>query len=334
MGKKILQAFLFIGTPISLYFVPWLIVKAWILPLPDSLQGQLNQALDHGFDGIILHIDQPGKPPVQLAAGYHNRNQQQPARPDALYKIASISKLYDVVALTKLAAQGTLSLDSSLANYLPELSLPNANRITLRHLVQHRSGLPNFTDAPGFWGGPHLAFDECLALIEGQPALFEPGSDSSYCNTNYLLLDRIMQEALGERHFDFLQREVLLPLGLTSTYASLAEAPYEAVMSGYHKGYEPDLKDQEHGMVASAADIAAFVRALNEGTLFTEEEAALYPYVYGHGGWVPGYQSFVSYSRKDSVVMVALYNTTDSDLYNWNLSQVVNGRLLKIYRRD
>ncbi|NVK33010.1 MAG: serine hydrolase, partial [Rhodobacteraceae bacterium] len=110
-GKQIFRIVLLLGTVISLYFVPWLLVKAWILPLPDTVQGQLEQAIDHGFDGMIVYIDQAGQPPEYYAAGWHNRDLKIPAKPDALFKIASISKLYDAVAVTKLVSDGRLSLD-------------------------------------------------------------------------------------------------------------------------------------------------------------------------------------------------------------------------------
>ena len=66
MRKKkilIIRIILFIGTAISMFFVPWILVKAWILPLPDTVQEQVDEAIGHGFDGIIVYVDQAGKPP-------------------------------------------------------------------------------------------------------------------------------------------------------------------------------------------------------------------------------------------------------------------------------
>jgi len=144
----IIRILLFVGTAISLFFVPWLLVKAWILPLPDTVQEQLDEAIDHGFDGMIVYVDQGGQPPQYYAAGWHDRDAKIPAKPDALFKIASISKLYDAVAVTKLVSAGRLSLDKTIAEYLPELvgRIENADKITLRLMIQHRSGIPNFTE--------------------------------------------------------------------------------------------------------------------------------------------------------------------------------------------
>lgn len=342
MTKKnktlLIRIMLLVGTAISLYFVPWLLVKAWILPLPDSIQEQADQAIAHGFDGVIVYVDQGGQSPQFVASGWHNRETKIPARPDALFKIASISKLYDAVAVTKLVKDGRLSLDKTLAEYLPELKgrIEHADQITLRLMIQHRSGIPNFTDAPNFWATPTQTYEESLALILDQPANFEPGEDYQYCNTNYLLINKIMDDALGYDNFQFIQEEILNPLNLKHTYGSLKEVNLDDVMSGYHVGHPHDLKADEHGMLATAEDVGTFVRALNDGSVFAAGEQEIYEsiYEYEHGGWVPGYQSFAKYHKDLDAVTVEFYSTTDSKLYNWNLSEIINTRIVKILKKQ
>ncbi|MEO1053304.1 MAG: serine hydrolase domain-containing protein [Bacteroidota bacterium] len=334
--KRIIRIALLIGTITSLFFVPWLLVKAWILPLPDTVQEQLDEAIGHGFDGMIVYVDQTGQSPQHFAAGWHDRESKIPAKPDALFKIASISKLYDAVAVTKLVSQGRLSLDKTIADYLPKLvgRIENAEKITLRLMIQHRSGIPNFTDAPNFWASPTATYEESLALILDKPARFEPGEDYQYCNTNYLLINKIMDDALGYGNFQFIQEEILMPLKLDHTFSSLNEVNLDNVMSGYHVGHPFDLKEDEHGMLATAEDVGTFLRALNDGSLFAPEEQQIYTsiYEYEHGGWVPGYQSFAKYHKDLDAVIIAFYSTTDSKLYNWNLSEIINNRIAKIVR--
>ena len=335
--KRIFQVLLISASIASLYFVPWLLVKAWILPLPDTVQAQLDQAVNHGFDGVVVYIDQAGERPQYFASGWHDREAKIPAKPQALFKIASINKLYVAVAVTKLVSEGSLSLDKTIADYLPELvsRIENADRITLRLMIQHRSGIPNFTDAPNFWASPTGTYEESLALILDQPANFEPGEDYEYCNTNYLLINKIMDDVLGYQNFQFIQQEILDPLNLKHTYPSLKEVNFDDVMSGYHVGHPFDLKSDEHGMLATAADVGVFLRALNDGSLFKQGEQEIYASVYEfeHGGWVPGYQSFANYYPDLDAVMVAFYSTTDAKLYNWNLSEIVNSRIAKILKR-
>jgi len=336
--KRIIRITLLVGTLISLYFVPWLLVKAWILPLPDTIQEQVDQAIGHGFDGMIVYVDEAGKPPAFYAGGWKDRENKIPADPQSLFKIASISKLYDAVAITKLVREGRLSLDKTIVDYLPELKgrIENADKITLRLMVQHKSGIPNFTDAPNFWAAPTETYEESLALILDKPAHFEPGEDYEYCNTNYLLINKIMDDVLGYGNFQFIQEEILKPLGLDNTYASLSEVNMEDVMSGYHVGHPFDLKADEHGMLATAEDVGIFIRALNDGSLFAPGEQEIYASIYEfeHSGWVPGYQSFAKYHEELDAVVVEFYSTTDPKLYNWNLSEIINSRIAKILKRQ
>ena len=337
-AKWIVRVLLLVGTVVSLFFVPWLLVKAWILPLPDSVQEQLDEAVGHGFDGMIVYIDQAGKQPQYFSAGWHNRESGILANSQAIFKIASISKLYDAVAVTKLVSDGRLSLDKTIADYLPELlgRIENTDKITLRLLIQHRSGIPNFTDTPDFWAAPTDTYEESLALILDKPANFKPGEDYEYCNTNYLLINKIMDDELGYGNFQFIQERILTPLNLNNTFSSLNEVNMEDVMSGYHVGYPHDLKENDYGMHATAEDVGTFLRALNDGSVFEDGEREIYAsiYEYEHAGWVPGYQSFAKYYEEIDAVVVEFYSTTDPKLYNWNLSEIINNRIVKIIREN
>ena len=106
--KRIVRILLLVGTVTSLFFVPWILVWAWILPLPASVQEQLDEAIGHGFDGMIVYVDKAGQPPAYYAAGWHDRKNKIPANPHALFKIASIRKLYVAVAITKLGPRQAL----------------------------------------------------------------------------------------------------------------------------------------------------------------------------------------------------------------------------------
>ena len=336
-NKNLIRILLFLGTAISLYFVPWLLVKAWILPLPDTIQEQADEAIGHGFDGMIVYVDKAGESPQYVASGWHDRDAKIPAKPDALFKIASISKLYNVVAVTKLVKDGKLSLDKTVADYLPELvgRIEYADKITLRLMIQHRSGIPNYTDAPDFWSTP-IGYNESLGLILDKPANFKPGEDYEYCNTNYLLLNKIMDDALGYSNFQFVQERVLKPLNLNNTFGSNKEVNLDDVMSGYHVGHPYDLKADDYGMLATAEDVGTFLRALNDGSLFAPGELEIYASIYEfeHSGWVPGYQSFATYHKDIDAVVVTFYSTTDPKLYNWNLSEIVNGRIVKLLKKN
>ena len=334
---------LFIGASIaSLYFVPWPLVMAWISPLPDTVQEQVNEAIGLGFDGMVVYVDQGGKEPAFYSAGLKNREKKIPANPHSLFKIASISKLYVAVATAKLVNDKRLSLDKTLADYLPELKgrIENAERITLRMMVMHRSGIPNLTDTPNFWTDPPKSNKEGLELVLDLPADFEPDTKYSYCNTNFLLISEIIDQELGYNHQQYIKEEILSPLGLNNTFGSLREVDIDDVMSGYYVGIDSDIKTSDYGltgygsMVATAEDVGIFLRALNDGTLFDKGEQEIYSsiYRYDHTGLLPGYQSIAKYYKDIDTVVVQFVNTTNFDGYTWSLSEIVYNRIIKILK--
>ncbi|MTE25670.1 serine hydrolase domain-containing protein [Winogradskyella ouciana] len=334
-GKQIFRIVLFVGTFISLWFVPWILVKAWLLPLPDTVQEQVDQTLSYGFDGVIVYVDEAGKPPAFYTAGYHNRDQKIPAKPNALFKIASISKLYVAVAITKLAHEKRIDLDETLSDYFPELigRIENANKITLRMMVQHRSGIPNFTDSPDFWKNQPNTDIDVLDYALDLPATFEPNKDYGYSNTNYLLLSRIIEQVTGGSRQEYFKKEILIPLGLKNTFGSIDEVNLDDVMSGYYVGIDKDFKDENNGMmIATAEDVGVFLRALNDGSLLDEEEMDIYRSIYefNHGGLAPGYQCMAEYHKDIDAVVVQFMNTTDFEGYQWNLLEITHSRVVKI----
>jgi CubicO group peptidase (beta-lactamase class C family) len=334
-------------------FPPWDGIWAWITPLPDTVQEQVDDAISHGLDGIIVYVDEAGKPPAFYAAGWKNKATHVPADPHALFKIASISKMYIATATAKLVNNGSLSLDDTLADHLPELvgRIEYADQITLRMMLQHRSGIPNFTDQDEFdWFTPQIDIDKALELIVDKPADFKPDARYRYSNTNYLLIGRILDNVLGYSHEQYIDSEILTPLGLTHTYLSLSQAEYEDVVSGYWYHYDDDLRYLDFlipggSMVATAQDVGIFLRALNDGSLLNDDEQATYSsiYEYEHTGWVPGYYSVARYHEDIDTVVVQFVNTTGgtpmvpffdtSGGTKVMVSNVVYNRIVQILRR-
>ncbi len=332
--RRIVRISLLILTIYSLYLVPWILVKAWILPLPNSVQEQLDEAISDGLESIIVYVDEKGKPPASYAAGWHDKKNKIPAYPEALFKIASVSKLYKAVAVAKLVNSGLLSLDNTLAFYLPELKnrIENADKITLRMLIQHKSGIPNYTDIDSYWATPKETNKEKLELVLDKPANFEPGEQYEYSNTNYLLISEIMDKALGYSHHQYLQKEILDRLGLKNTFMSLQGVNIDSVVSGYHVGYPLDIKTDNQGMLSSAEDLAIFIRALNDGSIFDAGESEIYAsiYEYAHTGLIPGYQTIAKYHKDIDAVVIQFTGPTYFEGYNWNLSEIVYNRIVEI----
>ena len=340
--KLIFRVILLSSTFISMFFVPWILVWAWILPLPNTVQEQLVEALDHDLDGIIVYVDQAGEPAEFYAAGWHDRKKEIPAYPQAIFKIASITKLYVAVATAKLVKAERLSLDKSLAEYFPELvdRIENAEKITLKMMLQHRSGIPNFVDHPDFWIKPPKNKQETLDYALDLPADFEPDKGYGYSNTNYMLISDLIDKVVGYPHQQYIKQEILLPLGLKNTFGSLNELneqQKQQLMSGYYAGIDKDFKTENTGlMLATAEDVGIFLRALNDGSVFNEGEQEIYSsvYVYKHTGLLVGYQSFAEYHKDIDTVVVQFNNTTNFNGYEWNLAEIIYSRILKILRNN
>lgn len=323
-------------------FPPWSIVWTWVQPLPDTVHEQVEAAMNHDLDGIIVFVDQGGRAPEKYAAGWKDKFEKIEMSPDNLYRIASITKLYIASAMVKLIHDDSLSLEDTLAELLPELTnrIDHSDEITLKMIIGHRSGIPNFTDSPNLkWGKTTENPDEDLALVLDQPANFAPDAKYQYSNTNYLLLGKIMDRVLGYPHHVFIQNRILNPLELTDSYYKFRYADHpERLVSGYGSGWDGDWKELDYStpggqMVATAEDVGKFLRAMHDGSLFTEEEQETYSsvYFYEHTGLLPGYQSWAQYSEESDAIVIQFVNTTGG--YSWEKGAIIKNRIFKIIER-
>lgn len=318
-------------------FAPWQAAVYYLSPNQPSVQAQLDDAIRQGLDGIVVYSHKKGEKPKLYASGWHNREQKIPAAPNALFKIASIGKLYKAAAVTKLVANGKLSLDKTLADYLPSLKgrIEYSDQITLKMMVMHRSGIPNYTDHPKFnWGESSVGRESNLTLALDIPADFKPDSDYGYSNTNYLLLDNIITKVLGYSQNQFIKDELLTPLGLEQTFFSVNEVAPSELMSGYHIDYPNDFKELDQGYVANAADVGIFLRALNDGTLLTKQEQEIYSsiYKYEHTGWVLGYYSIARYHQNIDTVIIQFVNTVGGNTLT--LTDVIYDKVVDILKEE
>lgn len=308
---------------------------------PGTVQEELNKGVESGFDGMIVYVNQAGKSSF-YSAGFNHREKQTPAEAHTLFKIASISKLYIAAATAKLVAAGDLSLNNTLAELIPEVDgkIANANEITLKLMVQHRSGILDYGFEPEVVGETEDDYLSFAARVYDKPADFAPDKSYGYSNSNYLLLGEILDRTLGYSHHDYIQAEILDPLGLVNTYNAYKDSDTNGVMYGYLIGWEPDLRSWDFplpggSMIATAEDVGVFLRALIDGTLLTEKEQAIYSeiYVYEHTGWLPGYTSIARYHSDIDAVVVQFVNTSGKEILWLKLNRVYN-RIVKAIEKQ
>ncbi|GLW29333.1 serine hydrolase domain-containing protein [Actinoplanes regularis] len=208
----------------------------------------------------------------------------------------SVSKPFTATLVLQLVAEGRLGLDEPVAGYLPELELDE--RITVRMLLRHTSGLYNYTGEPNADGTFGMGLpshgkdwvenrfhiyrpEELVRFALAQPARFEPGTDQSYANTNYTLALLLIEKVTGRSYAEETQRRILGPLGMSGTVVSATSPDLPGPHAhGYYR-YEdagewkladvsrqnPSLLAGAGDLISTANDLSTFISALLGGGL-------------------------------------------------------------------
>ncbi|CAN5502986.1 serine hydrolase domain-containing protein [soil metagenome] len=262
----------------------------------------------------------------------------------ARFHVASLTKPVVATVVMQLVQFGRLSLDDTVESWLPGL-VGRGRLITLRQLLDHTSGLPDYTDVPAAWPVLDRPPVDQRALVvaagRAEPS-FAPGAGQKYSNTDYALLGLVVERVTGRRLEDVVQSRVLTPLGLTSASLRASRVREEPVVHGYVHGTDATDWDltwgwAAGGLVTDATDLDRFFAGLFAGELVSpriveemSEPAAgalgawsgyglglaelptpCGPAV-GHSGVVDGYVSAAYTNRQDGSAVVLLVNTDRS----------------------
>lgn len=201
----------------------------------DSLMNA--EAKVRGFNGNVL-VAKSGRIIYRKSVGYSNFDTKAPLDDNSLFELASVSKQFTAVAILELKDLGKLSLTDTLRKFFPELPYPD---VTIRHLLTHTSGLPDYMDAMiEKWDHKKIAFNkdviEFLAT-EKIPADFKPGTKCVYSNTGYEMLASIVEKVSGEPFEVYMMEHVFKPAGLQRTRIYNTRRSGE-VISDYAYGYQ------------------------------------------------------------------------------------------------
>lgn len=250
------------------------------------------------FDGVVL-LAKDGEVVFEKSYGQANYELGVPNRPESRFRVASLSKAITKVAIGKLWESGKLTPDTSLAKFVPEYA--PAPKITLRQLLDHRAGVPHLNAQPWYEerSRHHNELEELLERIAGLPLDFEPGEKVSYSNGGYALLALVIERASGLSYGEFLRREVLDPLGLTSTGHERHGELVPMRSSGYLPGpiagrrapaqyVEPSIKIGGGSLYSTVRDWLKFDRALFTDTLLRRETWEALFTVKDGGVWMTG----------------------------------------------
>lgn len=280
--------------------------------------------------------------------GFADLENQVPATAETVYRLGSITKQFTAVAIMLLAEDGKLSVDDELTKFLPDYPTHD-KKITLRHLLQHTSGIKSYTSLKEF---PKLSrsdytHDEMLALFKDEPLEFEPGTKWSYCNSGYYLLGVVIEKVSGQKYEEFLAERIFRPLAMSDTRYGHARPLIPRRAMGYANSPQGLVNDEFISMdapyaagalVSTVLDLVKWHQALEQNALLSSESyAAMYertkltgggtrPYGFGwqlgeladhksigHGGGIPGFSTMMTRYPDDRLAVIVLSNTATAN---------------------
>jgi len=248
-----------------------------------ELQEAIQTFVESGFAGVQMRVhDERGE--WVGSAGVRKLGETAKPATDGRFWVGSSTKTFTATLVLGLVADGKVGLDAPVADYLPEFGLDR--RITVRMLLQHTSGLYNYTgelDADGEFvqGLPSTGKEwvdnrfhsyrpeELVRFGLSKPARFEPGTDQSYSNTNYTLARLLVEKVSGHSYAEELQRQILGPLGMSDTVVpgdrTEIPGPHAHGYFRYQDAGEwkaADVARQNSSLLAGAGDLISTIKDL------------------------------------------------------------------------
>lgn len=285
-----------------------------------------------------------GKEIYTKTVGYSDVDAKIKADKNSKYNIGSISKTFTAVMVFKAIESGKLSLDQTLDKFFP--AIINADKIKISHLLQHRSGIRNFTQDNDFstWNSESKTQQEMLKIIEKSGSDFSPDSKMAYSNSNYVLLSYILEHLYKQPYDKILNREIIQPLALKNTHFG------ESGDFNYCKSFKyidkwrvesqtnPSITMGAGGIISTPYDMNVFGEALFSGKLLSQNSLMqmmslrdnigmglfVFPFYerqgFGHTGGIDGFNSVFIYFPSDQISYSIVSNGLNYILNNVSLA--------------
>lgn len=256
------------------------------------------------------------------------------ASTQTLFRIGSITKLFTSVLIFKLVEEKQLSLEDTLYKFFPDI--PNANKIKIRDLLYHRSGLHDYTKDTQFedWKNQAKNKEQLLTLIKAKSPDFEPDSKAEYSNSNFLVLGWIVEKLNRSTYASILKEKISNPLKMKHTYCGREAFGKDTLSSySYVNGSwisEPSSNPEIHGgagvIFSTPADLVIFMDGLNSGKLIKKsswnamqiiiEEFGMGIFAnkygaspsYGHNGRIEEFYSALWFYPKEKLILAVCLN--------------------------
>ncbi len=288
------------------------------------------------FNGSVLVV-QKGKTIYQKSFGMADREWSVPNTNQTKYRIGSVTKQFAAAAILRLNEEGKLQLEDKLSKYFPDY--PKGDSVTIHMLLNHTSGIKNYTDLPEFWPKAilPLSHDSMIAIFKNKPYDFSPGTQWNYSNSGYYLLGVIVEKVSGKKFTDFLQQEIINKAGLKNTSMDRLDSVLALRAKGYAKnrtgGFSQAMFISMEGpysagaMFSTVEDLVTWTKALHENKILSPSSTIkmITPYKnnYGYGldidslkthkrvwhnGGIPGFSSHLAYYPADDLYVAAISN--------------------------
>ena len=292
------------------------------------------------FSGVVL-VAKDGKILFHKAYGMASKNFKVPIQLDTKFNIGSLNKLFTSVAVSQLAEQGKLAFDDKLGSHLEGFSKDAAEKVTIRHLLQMRSGWGDY------WGNETYlstwsrlrTVDDYMAFLKDVPLGFEPGTRTEHSNTSFEILGAIVEKVSGQDYYDYIRQNVYVPAGMTNTDSYDRDGPADNLAVHYTdlnpadpvgEGYRwtntymlPSRGTPAGGGYSTTEDLLKFDIALREHKLLNPKHTNFYTRRYEGGlddefqppkrpmmaaGGAAGLNSLLGIDLKNGYTVVVLSN--------------------------
>ena len=269
--------------------------------------------------------------------GFADIENKVKATENSKYRIGSISKSFTTVLILKAVEQKKLNTNQTIDKWFP--TIKNAKKITVNHLLSHRSGIHNFTDDKDYltWNTQPKTEKEMIEIIAKGGSDFNPDSKAEYSNSNFVLLTYILEKTFTKSYSDLLQEFIVKPIGLKNTYVfgkinpSNNECKSYSFSGSWKTETETDFTVPlgAGAITSTPSDLTKFADALFSGKLLTNESLEIMKTIkdgygiglfqipfyksvgYGHTGGIDGFSSVYSYFADDKISYALISNGTN-----------------------
>ena len=302
---------------------------------PENLDSKIDQYLKEiQYNGSIL-IVKNGKIVISKGYGMANFENKIPNMPNTIFRIGSITKQFTAVSILQLQEQGLLNVEDTLNKYISDY--PSGNKITLRHLLTHTSGIAEHTVPKNLLNlQKENAPKDIIDLFKKQPLDFKPGTRFNYSNSNYVLLGYVIEQMSGVTYAQYIADHIFKPLQMNNSSYDKNDFDTQKHATGYvgsNLNYFPPAYKIDMSVPYAAGAISSTVedlylwdqalyttKLLTKTSIDTMFTPFLSGYAFGwivskiekgvveHGGGIPGYTSLIRRNMNEMNTVILLSN--------------------------